>query len=219
MAGPLDGEETGLRTHHAGAVAGGAGLGCRARLGARTFADFTGDGSGNTHLRGLARIGLGQVDLEIVAQVRTARGTTPAAAGALAASTSAAHEVAEQVLEDIGHGGTEFRPEARATAGPAPAFKGLVAKAVIGSTLLRVLEDIIGLVHFLELGLGLLGAGIGIGVKLFGLVPEGRLQRLFIGAFLHTQNFIIVALGHRLRLTRKARTLRGRCRGVPGQGP
>ena len=70
-------------------------------------------------------------------------------------------------------------------AGAAPAahasFEGLVAETVIGRTLLRVLKHVIGLVQFLELGLGLGIARVGVGVKLLGELAIGGLEFLLVG--------------------------------------
>jgi len=72
----------------------------------------------------------------------------------------AAHEIAEHFVEDIG------KAAEIATAGPArtgaAALEGGVAKAVIGRALLFVLQDVVGLVRFLEVLLALLGRRIAI---------------------------------------------------------
>jgi hypothetical protein len=51
-----------------------------------------------------------------------------------------------------------------------------MAEAVIGRLLLVVLQDLVGLVHFLELGLGLRVVRVAVGVKLFCLGAIGLLQ-------------------------------------------
>ena len=71
-----------------------------------------------------------------------------------------------------------------------------MAEAIIGRLLLRVLQDIIGFVDFLELVLGRLVARIGIGMKLLGELAKGALQLALIGAFVNAQDLIIVAFGH-----------------------
>ena len=105
--GALDGEEALLRANAAVARAGlaGGGLRARPRAGARAgLADHRGR---QLDRRGLAAERLLEGDLEIVAQV----GAALAAAGLPAAS--AAHHVAEQVLEDVGHRGGEAVVHAR----------------------------------------------------------------------------------------------------------
>ena len=57
-----------------------------------------------------------------------------------------------------------------------------MAEAVIGGPLLRVLQDVVGLVDFLELGLGRLVAGIGIGMELLGELADRRLFSSFSSA-------------------------------------
>ena len=50
-------------------------------------------------------------------------------------------------------------------AAPAAALEGLMAEAVIGRTLLRIAQDVIGLVDFLETLLGRAVARLGIGME------------------------------------------------------
>ena len=95
----------------------------------------------------LPAIGLLERDLEVVAEV--------GAALAAAERRPPPPEVAEELVEDVGEGGE---------AGAAPRrrrsrrlLEGLMAEAVVGGALLRVLQDLVGFVDFLELQLG--GAG------------------------------------------------------------
>ena len=74
-----------------------------------------------------------------------------------------------------------------------------VAIAVVGRALLRVREMLIGLVELLEAGLGLLVAGMPVGVALHRRLAEGGLQ-LGVGRGLgDAQSLVKVALGHRQR--------------------
>src|SRR5690606_30907336 len=101
------------------------------------------------YLDGAAGKGLLERDLEIVAQVRAAQPRLPAAPTA-----RPAHEVAENVLENVGHRGREFGPESLRPAPPA-AFEGGVAVAIVGCALLGILQRVIRFRDLLELVLGL----------------------------------------------------------------
>ena len=103
-------------------------------------------------LRGLAGIGILQADFHVVAQIRAAL-----APGAAAAPP--AH--AEQIVENIGEGGGEIGAETVRRA-HAAMLEGGVAEAVIGCALVGILEDLVGLVDFLEPVLGILVAGMTI---------------------------------------------------------
>ena len=129
--------------------------GCVPGLAPEPVQVVAGDAGRHADLRRLAREGLGERDLHVVAQVGAAL-----AAGALPAAAPAAHELAEQVVEDVRHGGGEVGPEAVAAA-PLPIERG-VAELVVGGALLRVLQGLVGLVQLLELVLGVLvAAGCG----------------------------------------------------------
>ena len=85
----------------------------------------------------------------LVAQIR-------AAAGGLAAPAApAAAEAAEHLLEDVLEAGAEGVAAAAARAAAA-LLEGGMAEAVIGGALLAILQDVVGLVHFLEPALGVL---------------------------------------------------------------
>jgi hypothetical protein len=70
-----------------------------------------------------------------------------------------------------------------------------MAKAVIGGALLAVLEDLIGLVDFLEPDFTLGIAGIAIRMPLHRELAEGRLQLRFVGVAFDFKGFVIAALG------------------------
>ena len=68
-----------------------------------------------------------------------------------------------------------------------------MAEAVVGGPLLRIAQDRVGLVQFLEPGLGLGIAGIAVGVVLHGELAEGDLQLSLGAGPFHRQDFVIVA--------------------------
>ncbi len=70
-----------------------------------------------------------------------------------------------------------------------------MAMLVIGRALLTVGQDLIGFVDFLELGLGLLVAGILVGMVLNGLFAEGALEVGVGTGPADAEDFIKAALG------------------------
>ena len=115
-----------------------------AGLGAGAGAGLAGDRGRHADRGVLAGKGLLQPDLEIVAQI----GAALAAVGGARAAAPA--RIAEEGIEDVRHEVGEIRAAAAAAA----ILEGRMAEAVIGGALLAVLQDLIGLVQFLELGLG-----------------------------------------------------------------
>jgi hypothetical protein len=102
-AGPLHDEEALLGAHLAAAVAHRAGAHAGAGLGAPPLARLALDGGVDAQLDFLAEIGVLETDLEVVAQVRTAQHIA-------APILLAAHEFAEDVLEDVGEGAEILAP-------------------------------------------------------------------------------------------------------------
>ena len=182
----LDGEEALARPHLAVSGAGGTGARPRSRVCPRAAARRAGDAGRDDDLRRLAGEGLGQRDVHVVAQVGAAL-----AARALA-SAAAAHELAEQIVEDVGHRRGEVGPEAVAAPGP---VERRVAHVIVGRALLRVLEDVVGLAQLLELLLGVLVAAVGVGVAVLGKPAIRRLQVLLACPPGNPQNFVVAALG------------------------
>src|SRR5262249_54078902 len=136
-AGALEREEALGVADSARAAAMRTGLRPGAGLGARARASLARDRRGQPHLGGLAGECLVERDLHVVAQVG-------AALGSRAATAAATH--AENALEQVGESGAEIGPEA----GPAHALlEGGMAEAVIGGALVRVLQDLVGLVDLL----------------------------------------------------------------------
>src|SRR5690606_2779868 len=186
-AGAFDREEA-LRGAHASRTrAQRTGNGRTARHGARARTFRTLDGGRHMDLRGLAGKGFLQRDLHVVAQIGT---TLPSARGA---TLAAAHHRAEYILEDVG----EAAPgEALAAAGAAILESGM-AETIIGGAFLRILEDLVGLVDFLELMLAGLVAGVAIGMVLHGELAEGGLQLLLVGPLANAERLVKISL-HRV---------------------
>ncbi len=185
-AGALDGEEALLGSDFSNAAAGRALLGLGARFRAGAAAGLAGDGARHLDMRGAALERFFQRDLEIVAQV---------AAAVLPPALLAAGELAEQILEDVAEGAGEV--ERAAAAASAALLEGGMAEAVVGGALLIVLQDVIGLVDFLELDLGGRVARVLVGMQLHRELAIGRFQLADRRALLAVQNVVIVALAHR----------------------
>src|SRR5262249_19280876 len=148
------------RADLAGAAAGRAGDRLAALFAAAAVAGLTARRARHAHRCLLAGEGLLQRDRHVVAQV--------GAAPARLAAAAAAHEVAEHLVEDSGEaGGGEVEAGAAEAARPGRAvLEGGMAEAVIGGTLLLVLEDVVGLADFLELVFARLVARVAVRVKL-----------------------------------------------------
>src|SRR5262245_42919102 len=71
-----------------------------------------------------------------------------------------------------------------------------MSKAVIGRALVRILQDFIGLIDFLEANFAALVAGIAIGMPFHRELAEGGFQFAFVRCALDPQNVVIAALGH-----------------------
>ena len=125
-------------------AARGAGGRLGSRLCAVAVAGVAGHAGRDLDLGVLAFERILEIDLHIVAKIGA-----PVATAALASAS--AHELSEQVLEDVGHGTGEIRAEPLAAAESA-LLEGGMAELVIGRPALRILQGLIGLVDFLELG-------------------------------------------------------------------
>src|SRR5690606_33140059 len=112
-----------------------------------------------------------------------------------AATGARPHEVAEDVLEDVGHRRAELGPEAVRPTAAAAVLEGGVAEAVVGGALLRILEAVIGLRDFLELVLGVGVTRVAVRVELHGKLAVGTLERRLVGALRHAEHFIKIAFG------------------------
>ena len=144
----------------------------------------------HTHRGFGAAIGLIERDLEIEAQVLAAHVGAPAARPATGA--------AEHLVEDV----AEYRAEIEALAveaaravGAGATFESGRSVAIVGGALLGILQDVVGVIEFLELLFGVLVAGIAVGVVLHGELAE----RLFevVGACRTTDaQQLVVVLSH-----------------------
>jgi hypothetical protein len=70
-----------------------------------------------------------------------------------------------------------------------------MAEAVVLGPLLLVAEDVIGILHFLEAALGLLVAGIAVGMIFAGQLAVGLLDLVVCGVALDAQDVVVIA-GH-----------------------
>src|SRR5206468_4474319 len=157
-------------TEAPGAAAMRAGLWLGARLGAGARAGLAGDRDRNFDLRGLALERFLERDLHVVAQIRAA----------LAAAAAALARHAEQVFENVGERRRKARAEPGTAATRALLERGM-SEAIIGGALLAVLENLVGLVDFLEADFALGIAGILVRMPLHRELAEGRLQPVIVG--------------------------------------
>src|SRR5690606_18543810 len=129
--------------------------------------------------------GLFQVQLHHIADVRAA----PRAATTTAGATE---DGAEDVAEDVPH--VRGRPAAATHA----VLERGVAVGVVRAALAGVGQDLVGLLAFLERGLGCRIAGVAVRVVLHRAAAIGLLQLIVAGVAGHAQDFVIVALAHRI---------------------
>src|ERR1051325_3510692 len=188
-AGLLDHEEALARPDLAAAAAHRAGLGRSAGLGPRAAARLAGRGGVDLKLDLAAVEGVLELDLEVVAKV----GAAPHVAAA-AALLGATHELAEDIVENVGEGTEVLRPAIASEA--VLALEGGVTEAVVGGALLRILEAFIGLAQSLELRLRLGAAAVSVGMALHRQLAIGRLDRRRIGGPLDLQQLVIIGLNH-----------------------
>ncbi len=85
---------------------------------------------------------------------------------------------------------------AEAAATGALAVHAGVAETVVGGALLRIRQDAVGFVDFLEAGFGAVVAVIAVGMVLHRLLAESGLQRHVIDGPLDFQHFVIATLAH-----------------------
>src|SRR5215469_8373549 len=75
-------------------------------------------------------------------------------------------------------------------------LEGGMTEAIIGGALVAVLEHLIGFVDLLEPVLGVLVAGIAVGVPLHGELAKRALELRAVGAALDFQNLVVAAFAH-----------------------
>src|SRR5262249_34596214 len=141
-----------------------------------------------------------QADLQVVAAPR------PRAPPAARAAAAAAEQVVERALAaEVAHeraqrvGQVEAGVEATAAAAKAAAraAAGLrVAELVVARALLRVVQHLVRLGGFLELGLGLLVARVAVRMPLHGELAVGLLDVVHGSAARHAQHLVVIALRH-----------------------
>ncbi len=127
-----------------------------------------------------------EFDFEIVAQVVA----TP---GARARASAAG---AEKIAKDVGENFLEALAEietAESTGATLRSLERRVAEAVILRAPLRIRKNLVGLVEFLEMLLGIFVAGITIGMKLNRETAVGFLQLDFAGSTIDAEDFVIIA--------------------------
>ena len=75
-------------------------------------------------------------------------------------------------------------------------LEGGMTESVIGSTLVAVLENVVGLVDFLETMLAVFVARIAVGMMLHRELAECRLEFNLGGSAGNTEDFVVIALRH-----------------------
>lgn len=73
-----------------------------------------------------------------------------------------------------------------------------MAEPVVSRALVRILQDFVGFIAFLETDLAFLVAGIAIGMMLHRRLAEGGFQFDFGAGARDTQHLIVIALRHQL---------------------
>jgi len=81
----------------------------------------------------------------------------------------------------------------------------VAAELVVAAPLLRVLQDLVGLGHLLELGLGVLGL-VDVRMELLGELAEGLLDVVLGGRAVDAEHFVVVDELHPMALRRGLRT-------------
>ena len=200
-AGLLDAEETLTHGDRTRAVATAAHLRAGAGLGAGAVAGVAGFVGRNANLRFFASGAVLERDLHRVRQVIAAKHLLPTAAATTATTraTRAAKDVAEDVAESFCKAAHAIRAAAGAKAATHVGVDTGVAVLVVGRTLLRVGEHLVGLLGLLELLFGLLGivALVAVRVVLHRELAISLLDVFLGGVFCHAQGFVVIALCHR----------------------
>src|SRR5690606_21102579 len=173
----LHGENAALEPHLAVPVAGAAGLDLAVFRTAAVAVAALGQGRDLDALLDAGH-GLFQVQLHHIADVRTA----PRAAATTAGATETG---AEDVAEDVPH--ARGRPAASTHA----VLERSVAVGVVRAALAGVGQDLVGLLAFLERGLGCRIAGVAVRVVLHRTAAIGLLQLIVASVAGHAQDFVI----------------------------
>ena len=168
----------------------------------------------DVHRRGGLRLTAGAAP----AAVRPAGGAAAAAkdvvevdAAEAAGSAGTAEDLAEDLLGLLGidleaavagDAAAPMKPAGAAGAGLRPGE----AEAVVLFALGLVAEHVVGVLHFLEVGLGLLVAGIAVGMVFACEVAIRLLDLVGGGVLANTQHFVVIAWHGGLGLARRRRT-------------
>src|SRR5579859_6402185 len=136
-AGLLDGENRLLHAHLALTVAGIAGFRCSPFRRARALTGLALGQGGNPDLGVGAEHGLFEIELQLVAQIGAAKYLRPAA-------LPAGENIAEHFTQDVAEG------LAGAEAAAAAAFESGMPELIVDRPLLRVAEDLVGLLGLFE---------------------------------------------------------------------
>ncbi len=128
-----------------------------------------------------------QIKIQIVAQIRAARGTLASAAHA--ATEDIGKDIAEDIAEPAGARAAE-------SAAPGGTTQAGMAELVVGGLLLIVGQHLVGFRGLLEACLGLFVARIAVRVILHGQAAVGLLDLILRGAFRNAQNLVVVAFCH-----------------------
>ena len=192
-AGALHQEKPLLRPDLAIALAGAAGLhtGCRTTFRANTLTGFAGNAGGEADSLLSAGESFFQRNLHLRAQIRTAPRSR-------ALTAPAAAKAAEHFFENIfkaaaAKGATATK--AATTARPA-LLKGGMTETVISGALFGILQHIVSLVQFLELGFGFCIALIAVRVPLHRKLAIGFLEVILARIARDAENLVIIAFCH-----------------------
>src|SRR4029077_15259346 len=109
------------------------------------------------------------------------------------AAPAAAHELAEHLVEDVGKATCG---ETETTRVSAALLKGGMAKTIVSGALLIVFEDVVGFVEVLEFLLGVLVAGIAIGMMLHGELAISPLEFVAARRFGDAEDLVKVLFCH-----------------------
>src|SRR5579883_1023006 len=189
-AGPRNAEESLLITNLAATAAGAASLRGLARSNTRTRALLTGLVLANFHFFRNAEYRFFEIEIDILAQIRTALcARAPAPTAASAKEIAKAEQVAEDIAEILEDHGVEIH--STTTCGRSYAC---MTVAVIGSTLLRIGQHRIGFRTFLKSLFGIWIVRIAIGMILHGELAVSAFDLLIGGRPHHTEYFVVIAL-------------------------
>jgi len=179
----LDREEALLQADLAAALAGRTGFRLRARLGAGALAGLAGFHRRDADLGLGAEGGLFEGDLNVVAQVRTTIDVRPSAACA------AAKNFVENSAKGVGESATAAKT-AKAAAHAGLRINPGVAVLVVGSAFLRIGEDFVGFLRFLEVLFRLGIVRIAVRMVLHGQLAVGLLDFILGGVAVDAEDVI-----------------------------